>query len=208
MSDKTFDGWRDGSGTEVTAQTIVTSTSDHSLAAAWKDKTYQVGDIGPAGGHIFYTRSSDDDWMYLEAAPTDLSGTYIFGHFMLDNGIFIGADPATSQSIGEGENNTLSLVAQMGDSARLTINMYNNETTSSYAAKVCDDLVSGGYDDWFLPSRDELIQLNEVSALSGEYWSSTDYSADGAFILDVDAGHYDTSLRAEKCKVRAVRAFR
>ena len=35
--------------------------------------TYQVGNVGPAGGYIFYDKGNDEGgWRYLEAAPADL----------------------------------------------------------------------------------------------------------------------------------------
>ena len=42
--------------------------SNPSLSA----KTYVVGDIGPAGGMIFYVKGSiTNGWQYLEVAPSD-----------------------------------------------------------------------------------------------------------------------------------------
>ncbi len=52
---------------------------------------------------------------------------------------------ATGKAIGMGQANTNALITAQG--------------AGSYAAKLCDDLVLGGYRDWFLPSKDELNEL-------------------------------------------------
>ena len=51
----------------------------------------------------------------------------------------------TSTDLGAGSSNTADIVADCDD--------------ASFAAKLCDEHVSGGYSDWFLPSAYELTQL-------------------------------------------------
>ena len=37
--------------------------------------TCDIGDIGPAGGYVFYDKGeTKDDWKYIEKAPSDLLG--------------------------------------------------------------------------------------------------------------------------------------
>jgi len=52
---------------------------------------------------------------------------------------------ATATALGTGNDNTVTI--------------FNNQGAGNYAAKLCYDLVLGGYDDWFLPSKDELDKL-------------------------------------------------
>ncbi|MDD4476776.1 MAG: DUF1566 domain-containing protein [Patescibacteria group bacterium] len=106
----------------------------------------------------------------------------------------------TSDAIGTGQANTTAIVGQAG------------HTTS--AAKLCDDLVSGGYSDWYLPSRNELnkLYLNRVAiggfSLTSWYWSSSESNAYQSWDR-----YFDSDLEYADDKgyggghVRAVRSF-
>jgi len=155
---------------------------------------YNVGDTGPAGGKIAFDQGSYiNGWRYLEAAPSDQS-TGIVWHATND-----GTTGATAQALGTGNANT-----------NLIIALYGAENN---AAKLCSDLVLGGYSDWFLPSYEELnkLYINRV-AIGGftgiYYWSSSEYDASYAW----RQSFYD-GLQGSRPKnysplfVRAVRAF-
>jgi hypothetical protein len=80
------------------------------------------------------------------------------------------ATGAKETALGSGFTNTLKIVADQGE--------------GNYAAKVCYDLVLGGYSNWYLPSKDELIILNRnrnkipgfylFNANTNYYWSSSE----------------------------------
>ena len=63
---------------------------------------------------------------------------------------------ATAQgtALGTGRTNTEAIVAQ-----RLGNETIGYVYCTSGAARICADLVEGGYDDWYLPSKDELNKL-------------------------------------------------
>ncbi len=156
---------------------------------------YAVGDTGPAGGIVFYDKGSySDGWRYLEAAPSDQSSGIQWGGY----GTTVGG---TSTATGTGAANTAAIVARLG-------------TGSSYAARVCAELVLGGYDDWFLPSRDELNQMYQKQGVIGgfasdSYWSSSEYGSYGAW-----GQHFYNGLQynankdyLDGLRVRACRAF-
>jgi hypothetical protein len=92
----------------------------------------------------------------------------------------------------------------------------NGCLTSGIAARLCGDLVLGGYSDWYLPSKDELNQLykfymnNRVAIGSFDYnyyWSSTESVSNfvwGHYFYD----GYDFCVNKYGIGgVRAVRAF-
>jgi hypothetical protein len=113
---------------------------------------YKIGDKGPAGGIVFYDKgSTSDGWRYLEAAPvdTDKSIEWYNGKY---------THVQTEATVGAGRANTAAIVASQGK--------------GNYAAQVCADLVLGGYDDWFLPSIDELdlMYKNLKKAGQGSFW--------------------------------------
>jgi len=60
-----------------------------------------------------------------------------------------------------------------------------SQGASGSANDVCVTHVSGGYNDWYLPSNDELTAIQESGILNpvNNYWSSTEYDANNAYII-------------------------
>ena len=110
-----------------------TGTTTGNLA----NRTYNIGDRGPAGGIIFHDRGFvADGWRYLEAAPTDFTAQWGLA------GVNV---TGTDVAIGSGKRNTQIIV----DRLRLA-------SESNRAAQICAAMEINGFNDWFLPSRDEL----------------------------------------------------
>ena len=151
-------------------------------------KKYEIGNIGPAGGIIFFVDEDDEypdfDYMEMNAGYNGL-GDYAFGYYRdSDNGT--NSVVGTETGIGTGRSNTEKLVAAMGDIAYLE---ESGSKKGLYAAKVVQDSRQGGYDDWFLPSKDELNLMYEniagpnLCALSGyNYWSSSEFNEGRAWV--------------------------
>ncbi|MES1215634.1 MAG: DUF1566 domain-containing protein [Bacteroidota bacterium] len=111
---------------------------------------------------------------------------------------------ADGTAIGTGNQNTLDIIAGCSQ--------------AGIAAKICADLVLNGYDDWYLPSKDELNQLyiNRV-AIGGfndpeqEYWSSSEGpvfdQAGSAWEQEIGTGLQATLYKTYPYAVRAVRSF-
>ena len=157
---------------------------------------YIIGVAGPAGGVIFYDKGSfTDGWQYLEAAPSDQSTGAEWGCFQIP---ISGAD---GTAVGTGKQNT--------------IDIESGCTTAGTAADICTNLSLGGYDDWFLPSKDELNLMYEnlkVSGLGGGfadalYWSSSEYSSVTAWSQYFGVFYQWDYPKYSSYRVRAIRAF-
>jgi len=80
------------------------------------------------------------------------------------------------------------------------------------AKKACWELVSNGYSDWHLPTKDELNKLYYVKSAVGGfsdyfYWSSTENIANNAWSQVFGIGSQYYSSKRNRLCVRAVRAF-
>ena len=80
------------------------------------------------------------------------------------------------------------------------------------AARLCGDLVEGGYSDWYLPSQDELNALytNRVAIggfTTNLYWTSTEVNANVAWFQSFDSGQQQYTGKVLTYYVRAIRSF-
>ena len=190
----------------VSSYTFTNVTQDHTISATFimeENGTYDLRDIGPAGGWIFYDKGYySSGWRYLEAAPASTEWTYKeWG----GNGTLIGV---TETGIGIGQSNTTKIVTWL-----------NSHSETGKAAQLCDALVYSGYSNWFLPSRNELNLMYENLYVfgvggfeSGDYWSSSEYLAKFSLSqrfssYDWDGGMYLAARKLDTLLVRAVRAF-
>ncbi|MEO6131333.1 MAG: DUF1566 domain-containing protein, partial [Saprospiraceae bacterium] len=128
----------------------------------------------------------------LIAAPNDEGTVITWGC----SGVSIpGAD---GTAIGTGNQNTIDIVSGCA--------------TAQIAADRCSDLVLGGFNDWFLPSKDELNKLylnqNMISQFyPGYYWSSSEISSNNAWTQDLSTGTQSSQGKATNFVVRAIRKF-
>ena len=221
--------------TATTYTIIGASASGETATATYRLRvTGDVGDVGPGGGIIFYYLAAGFNCgptltatcSYLEAAPS---------------GWNTGSDPArtwaqstpanyqntavtgTATGIGWGYRNTRAIIQQ------------GNSDTATSAAAIADSYtvtVSGVvYDDWYLPSRDELNQMckwargvawvsddtlcsggtlntgSAVGFVGGHYWSSSEWDANGARFQNFSSGNRNINAKDNANSVRPVRAF-
>lgn len=173
--------------------TTPTATSSPSTGAI----TYTVGDTGPGGGLIFFVGLKNEypGFMYLEAAPSDIPGTFLW---CSDSSHSISAvSGPEAWVVGRGQVNTNTMLS----------------ACSSGAANAAHAYTNNGKSDWFLPSRDELklmyTNIHSSSVFtSGDYWSSSQNDVNFAwvqhFVTDGNAWATDKSFARY---VRPVRAF-
>ncbi|MCL2765133.1 MAG: DUF1566 domain-containing protein [Treponema sp.] len=177
----------------------------------------KIGDTGPAGGIIFYVALTgftitDDSSIayYLEAALTNAIGGETGVQTTMRWSI-IASSPypdvaGTGFGIGSGRNNTALIIAAQEAT-------YPSDTYI-YAALACKNYFVtsfDSFDDWFLPSKDELNQLYlrraDVGITSGRFWSSSCDPIAAAYDHDFDIGLHGGFYQGHNQNVRAVRAF-
>lgn len=199
-----------------------------------------IGSRGPAGGYIFYDVDADNangnkdglvssecGWRFLEAAPADITvngeSRFVFGNYRKTadgSNLYVNGTTSynkfncTGTAIGTGKRNTELLVSAMGSNAYSLSS--GTSTTANYAAKLCNDYSYGGFDDWFLPSMDELdlmytnLKRNGLGSFANVvYWSSSESRGDSACYQSFSGGTQNGSYhyRSYNYNVRAVRAF-
>jgi hypothetical protein len=128
-----------------------------------QNSPYQLGQ-NYQGGYIFYIDSTGEHGLIACKSYGHCTWTYWLDGM---NYVHIG----TGSKLGMGQSNTRAII-QAG------------VTHPTTAAKYCDDLVYGGFDDWFLPSSEELwtlrANLHQEWAITnllypGDiYWSSSE----------------------------------
>ena len=170
-------------------------------AAGSSSCAMQIGD-SYQGGIIAYIDASGCHGFVC--APSDQSNGIMWSNSSL-------TCPAYSQGIGSGGLNT-----------RLAVAIYGS--ANSHACGLCANLTLNGYNDWVLPSLEEIVAIRSnlstigLGGLSGYYWTSSlvpDYIPNNTgsaiwFLFQPDC--YDCSLISSNSKVsiykvRAIRYF-
>jgi hypothetical protein len=116
------------------------------------------------------------------------------------------ATGTTSMGIDTGQANTTTIVSIQGK--------------GKYAAALCDELNIGGYEDWFLPSKEELnlmhknigngnvFGLGNIGGFASSfYWSSSEVDENKAWMQDFYNGNQLSMMKDYLDYVRAIRAF-
>lgn len=162
---------------------------------------YAVGDTGPAGGVIFHI---DGDTVY-ESAPPDAE-------------IIWGSDYSfvPFSEIGETNNNGTAI----GSGRENSQNAYDSGLINleRSAVEYVHRLVYGGYADWFIPSRDELLELYNVlkegslqDFEADRYWSSsqtTESNEISMYFNGENAGTILATAKSSGINVRPIRSFK
>jgi hypothetical protein len=248
LSFSTSTGRITGTPTETKTATTYTvigaSASGETATATYRLRvTGDIGDTGPGGGTIFYksttsfacgpTRSAT--CKYLEAAPSlwnggaaDPNNRWAQQTPIRYDQVVVGSsggDTATSQAIGWGYRNTRAIVAQGNTNTATSVSPIADSHTVTVLGVV--------YDDWYLPSRDELNQMckwarnqawvsdatacNNSGTLNtgpgasgfstGYYWSSSEHVATMAYPQDFTDGSQAASYKYNYLYIRPIRSF-
>ena len=212
--------------TTATTATALTGGIDQAYIAALEARIAALEPIPPAigdfreGGIVFYIYEAGDigyvpgEVHGLIAATTDQSSAIAW---ITGGNTRTTENGGTSSAIGTGQANTTAMMSQTG--------------YIGGAAKVCTDYTidENGvtYDDWFLPSKDELNLMwsnladpdgngqntgpadpNNIGNFAQQpYWSSKEFNNVFARIQLFDDGSQNVTNKANTVNVRAVRAF-
>ena len=232
----TFDGWYtqpNGGGVPFTETSTVDDTTTVegvlTVYAKWTwdplpaPATYEIGDRGPSCvGKIFYIEQAADGTYGWEMAPPDwylaperpdqsADPSFVWIKGTPEPGSENEVDPTqktlngqTSTAFGTGMQNSEAIISQEGH--------------TDSAAKMCRDYRGGGFDDWFLPSQEELALMfaNKDVKRSGGfydegdagYWSSSEYDAWDGWSQYFITGRKTGSNKAQGRFVRPVRRFK
>jgi len=192
---------------------LVVSCNPNEVKEEQRTTLYHIGDIGPAGGLIFYDKGDETDgWRYLEAAPYDID-TKEWGIFDKEVASSKGA------AIGTGMQNTEAIIAFHDNLPNFYSNpgKYNTFSDGTVAAKACVALTINGFDNWHLPSEAESYEMYKNLHLNGLgnfnldkiYWSSTEHSGNTVTTIDFNNGAQGWLCKQcnEVTSLRAVRYF-
>ena len=158
-------------------------TASGPLNATNTDIEFVVGGRGPAGG-IIYWLNPNNPYEGYEVMPFDQSNTVSW-----------------QTPIVQGPYGT---VTDFGSGQANTIIMVNNQITipAPNAATVCNNLSYNGFNDWFLPSRDDLQLVydntNTLTATtpSNVYWWSSSEAGSNDFEAWVIDGNGNQGIRS------------
>ena len=154
--------------------------------------TAQIGDV-MEGGYLFYIDSTGQHG--LVAATEDI-GPFEWGCYETE---LSGSD---GTSIGAGNQNTLDIVTGCAE--------------SPIAASEALAYVSNGYDDWYLPSKDELTEmcysigqgLQNIGGFSSSYYySSSERDNIGAWDVSFFGCNTGGTNKHTTLRVRPIRSF-
>ena len=185
-------------------------TSAPSSASNSVTPNVQVGDL-LQGGVVYYVAPTPTDLdgdgkvdIGLICAVEDQSAAK---RWILGGDTQTTANGNTSTAIGTGQTNTTAMMNQAG--------------YTGGAAQVAEDysVTDNGvtYNDWFLPSLEELNEMysqkNSIEAAAGvtpfgtDYWSSSEYNSNKAKSVDMSSGNDSNSNKSSQYSVRAIRTF-
>ena len=168
--------------------------------------SYEVGDE-TEGGIVFYVDSTGQHGLVL--AIQDIEGTYEWGCFDED------VEGADGQAIGTGYQNTLDILNQG----------CTTENGDISATQAVLGLESEGYNDWYLPSMIELLEIyntlidapitshTEANLIllnlnNSSYWTSSEGGSQQSWYLDLSNSAFITGYdKSQSCSIRPIRSF-
>ena len=186
----------DGSETKVTAGANITVTGNGTTANPYvinaaKAATLAIGQ-SYQGGKIFWLDATGKHGLIVAATDQSPGSKWYAIEYLATN--------AVRDGIGAGIYNTERIIANQGDIG------------ADFASSFCSELQSGGYSDWYLPSKYELnllyIQRAAVGGFGNNfYWSSNENNSTTAWYQYFGNGAQNIGDKFNNARVRAIRTF-
>ena len=212
------------SGMAITPQSVCDGTDVDLIA----DEICKIGMTGPGGGLIFFIDFDDTypTYDYLEAAPAD-AGLKNWGSSASGCGPTSDWNCNSASIYPEGTSNNAALITRLGQHRGLfkgqsatsyIVSKFIGADKSTYAAGVADDYVSPTFNgstksDWWLPSIDELKQMQVLNSMGlgsfeyTNYSSSSEYNSSNNWRYSFFNFHADSGVKNNASYVRPVRGF-
>ncbi|MDB2317203.1 DUF1566 domain-containing protein [Flavobacteriales bacterium] len=168
------------------------------FALSLSSNAQEIGDQAE-GGTVFHIDEASG-LGYVVASQDLSSGAYDTsqpGDLGYEWGCY-GVNVSTDLTIGSGESNTESIASNCSSPNGIT------------AAQAVLNHSSGGYDDWFLPSRDEFLAMTSFEDFNdGWYFSSSQYSSttQAWFVAPNNDDQNASSKKIFTLQVRPIRTF-
>jgi hypothetical protein len=165
----------------------------NSVGTAYGNEIILNPTIGLAygGGIIFYLDGTGQHGLIAAASDQGTGVQWYNGSYIITG--------AAGTAIGTGQANTAAIVTAQG--------------AGTYAANVCVQLLLNGFNDWYLPSKDELQQLYTQKTVVGNftsnyYWSSSELNGTYAWSQRYSDGfQYNLGAKWIPNYVRPIRSF-
>ena len=167
-------------------------------------RRYKIGDL-VHGGIVFWVDETGEHGLVcslndLESVPGESLHQWSAG-FEVTGATGGTVDSGSGEGKGAGAMNTILIISE-------------DRADTDSAARLCADLVEGGYGDWYLSSKGELHLMYTNLHLAGLggfatafYWSSTEIDENDAWRQDFDGGLQLNPPKGSFGRVRAIRAF-
>jgi hypothetical protein len=160
----------------------------------------EINDAPPSSPEgVFYDAGRRESWgQFLMVAPRGWSGILADPLFPWAGEPVVSIEAARATAIGAGAANTKAMLESGPTGAAWTIDVLNRS--------------GGEYNDWFLPSRDELKLLFLSAATNGgfgtdPYWTSSELEGKRAWSQHLIAGGQAAMSKHAALHVRPIRAF-
>jgi uncharacterized phage infection (PIP) family protein YhgE len=169
-----------------------------------------IGQIAPkigdefAGGIVFYLDPTSLKGLVVTKVNVSNGGT--------EWGCYCQDIKNTKAEVGSGQNNTKEMLTQCNPGQNFT----------NWSARIVNDIILNGYEDWYLPSKDELNLIYQNLHLKGignfsstvPYWSSTQASygscglTGGGWTQNFGTGQQIQEIKTGYAGTGAIRAIR